>query len=460
MKKHRSVTKRTLAVCVALIGIIFGADTRAQEFQEQISPNIRMIGKGSFPHWSGTTGLITFTERVGEQYEVFTMKPDGSEVRCLTKDKAGLRECGNRGQSYWHPSGKYIVFHAENRNLKRIGLGASARPGWGRNFNVWVMTADGEKFWRLTDYPDNWAVMETKFSHDGTKVTWNEEYSMEKYPNGKPGDKLMPWSKPDGSPNGHPGAYHTREQFECRKGEEMLCWRIVYADITFGNDGPKISNIRKINPPDNFTLNEANGFTPDDNGFIGCYSDLKANRGLARWGEIYTCDLDGKLSQRITDTVWKHNEDPCFSPDGKRIAYKETKGTPGQGDEIFISDSDGRNKKQITHFCDKGYPEYDPKAEQDADRKVWGSAGTRITEMCFSPDGKQIVFGRCQAETHKLGEAEAGNLDTLKTLTDVPSFIYVLDLPKLEQRTTQPTKHAGDGPKPAPDGTVGWRKTQ
>jgi Tol biopolymer transport system component len=419
-----------LSVAVA---ITVSGKERNAIYTKQISPGIKMIGEGSFPHWSGVTGLITFTKKINGQYEVFTMKPDGSEIQCLTIGKPDLRNCGNRGQSYWHPSGKYIVFHAENRSLKRIGFGASARPGWGRNFNVWVITADGEKFWRLTDYADNWAVMETKFSHDGTRVTWNEEYSMEKYPNGKTGDKLMPWSKPSGVPNGHPGAYHTREQFEYRKGEEMLCWRIVYADIAFDGDGPKLTNIRKINPPENFTLNEANGFTPDDKGFIGCYSDLKANRGLARWGEIYTCNLEGKLTRRLTDTIWKHNEDPCYSPDGKKIAYKETNGTPGQGDEIFVVDSDGKNRKQITHFCNKGYPEYDPKSERDAERNVWGSSGTRITEMNFSPDGKQIVFGRCQAETHKLGEAEAGNLESLKTLTDVPSFIYVLDLPKQGQ---------------------------
>jgi tricorn protease-like protein len=132
----------------------------------------------------------------------------------------------------------------------------------------------------------------------------------------------------------------------------------------------------------------------------------------------------------LTNTLWKHDEDPCYSPDGKRIAYKETKGTPGEGDEIFIMDSDGSNKKQLTHFCERGYPEYDPKSEQDAKREVWGSAGTRITEMCFSPDGKLIVFGRCQAKTYKLGEAEKGHLQSLKTLTDIPSFLYLLDLPK------------------------------
>jgi Tol biopolymer transport system component len=151
---------------------------------------------------------------------------------------------------------------------------------------------------------------------------------------------------------------------------------------------------------------------------------------MARWGELYVSDLEGKLTSRLTETVWRHDEDPCYSPDGRRIAYKETQGVPGQGDEIFVMDPDGRNRRQLTHFSMKGCPEYDPRSEQDATRKSWGSSGTRITEIGFSPDGKRLVFGRCQAETHEIGEARRGRRRSIETLTDIPSFIYILDLPQ------------------------------
>ena len=385
----------------------------------QTGARIEEIGPGSFPHWCAANDLITFTDRVDGRFEVFTMKPDGSGVRCLTKDQPALRGCGNRGQSYWHPSGEYIIFSAENANYERLGHGASARPGWGRNFNVWIMTADGERFWQMTDYPQNWAVIETKFSHDGSKVFWSEEYSMEKYPNGKEGDLVLPGDNPTGPPYGHPGAYHSKDQFIYRVGEEMLAWRIVYADISFGPDGPKMENMRKLNPPPGYTLNEANGFTPDDRGFIGCYSVLQETGGRAVAGELFTCDLDGDFIQRLTRSPRRHDEDPCYSPDGSLIAYKETGGIVGYEDDVYLMRADGGDIEQLTHFSEPGYPEYDPVYDQpSSDRYEYQPRGTQITEMCFSPDGRRLLFGHCRPTQ-----------DPMESLVGIPSHLYLLTLP-------------------------------
>jgi hypothetical protein len=367
--------------------------------EKEISQNIKLIMPGgAFPVWSPVTNKITYTKKAGDRYEVFIMDPDGSDDKCLTCNKSALENCGNRGQSYWHPSGKYIVFSAENAKLPRQGLGASARPGIGRNFNVWVMTADGEKFWQLTDYPENWGVIETKFSHDGTRIFWNEEFSMEKYPQGKPEDPVP-----------HPGSYWGRDNLEYRKGEEACAWRVVYADIAFGSGSPKIANIQKINPPDGFTLVEANGFTPGDNGFICNYDPLTETMGREFWGELYTCGLKGENLKRLTSTPFKHDEDPVYSPDGKKIVFKETtkgKGLPTDGMEIFVMDADGKNRVQLTHFFDPGYPEY---------RKDW----RQIAEMDWSPDGKQIIFGNAREDKNA------------PKFQDINSDIYLLTIPEV-----------------------------
>ena len=420
-KKRRAVIAGLL-ISVAILLCVGGCGCDAKEDggPDKIGVFIEKVRTGSFPNWCAANDLITFTDKLGGRYEVFTMQPDGSDVRCLTADAPALQGCGNRGQSSWHPSGDYIVFSAENAAYDRSGLGASARPGWGRNFNVWIMSADGKEFFRMTDYPENWAVMEAKFSHDGSKVFWCEEHSMEKYPNGKEGDLLLPGDEPTGPPYGHPGAYHSREQFTYRVGEEMLAWRIVYADISFGGDGPVMTALHKIDPPPGYTLNEANGFTPDDDGFIGCYSVLAETGGRAYAGELFACDLEGNLQQRLTDTVHRHDEDPCYSPGGDRIAYKETKGIVGYEDDLYLVGADGTGRIQLTHFADPGYPEYDPiyvrNTENDYD---YVPSGTQITEMCFSPDGRQIVFGHCIAEE---GSYEA--------VVDVPSYLYLFTLPE------------------------------
>jgi Tol biopolymer transport system component len=406
MRRFKKSTKFiTSILCLsALCGFLFIhiEDAKAERQLEQvISPNIRLLMPGgAFPVWSPIANRVTYTKKANDKYEVFVMSPDGSDVECLTAGKPELKDCGHRGQSSWHPSGKYIVFSAENAKYPRQGLGVPHRPGLGRNFNVWVMTSDGKNFWQLTDYPDNWGVIETKFSHDGSKIYWNEEYSMEKYPEGKPEDPVP-----------HPGSYWSRESSKYRKGEEIGAWRVVYADITFTKDGPKMSTIRKISPPDGFTMIEANGFTPEDKGFICTLDNLKETRGVCMWGEFYTCDLEGRDWKRLTHTPLKHNEDPAYSPDGKRIAFKEaTKGSgmPMAGMEIFIMDADGRNRIQLTHFSEPGYPEY---------REDW----LQIAEMDWSPDGSQIVFALAR------GSRRGPRID-------INADIYLLTIPEKHLR--------------------------
>ncbi len=411
----------SLLVILALLPPLVGCGGgRTKEAGGSSGWTIERIGTGSFPRWSWARDLITYTDLVDGQYEVFVCRPDGSEALCLTADKEALRGCGHRGQSAWHPSGEYIVFTAENAAYPRLGHGASARPGWGRNHDVWIMNADASGFWRITDYPENWAVMEPSFSHDGSKIFWCEEYSMEKYPNGKEGDLLLPGDRPTGPPYGHPGAYHSALQFTYRVGEEMLAWRIVSADIAFGPDGPVLSNIRKLEPPAGYTLNEANGFLPGDDGFIGCYSILAETNGRAVAGELLATDLGGRPERRLTDTAWLHDEDPCFSPDGSLIAFKETGGIVGHEDEIYLMRADGTGKTRLTHFTEPGYPEYDPVYEmEDAERYAYRPSGTQITEMCFSPDGRRLVFGRCRPTG-----------DPLESALEIHSYLYVLTLPE------------------------------
>ena len=352
--------------------------------------SLEIIGDGAFPKWSLDGDLIAFTKEGidmndphGISYQIYTVKPDGNEIECLTFNKSGLSNTRWRGQPYWHPSGEYIVFTAETAEYPRQGIGTSARPGLGRNHNIWIMTADGNKFWQITDYTDNWGSIRPGFSHDGKTLCWNEEFSMEKYPNGRPTD-------PDDDPytpghQGHPGSYWGWENFDYRIGEELGAWRINLADISFENGEPEISNIRHITPPDGFTLIEGAGFTPNDDGFIYSYANLAENEGNGIWGDIYISDLNGVLLERLTKTPFKHDENPEFSPDGKKILWNHVNGNPGDGEELWIMDADGSNKVRLTYFTDPDHDEYDPIARQ-------------ITEIAWSPDGKSVVFGHVSQE--------------------------------------------------------------
>jgi hypothetical protein len=352
----------------------------------------KMIVQGSFPRWSETANLITFTQEINNQFEVFTMSPDGSGVTCLTCGKSALATTRHRGQSAWHPNGTYIVFTAESAAYQRVGDGTTARPGIGRNHNVWLMTSDGQKFWQLTDYPENWGVIEPFFSHDGSMLHWCEEYQMEEYPQGKPGVDT------------HPGCWWGTENLTYRKGEELCSWRVKYAPISFdGNGDPVISgntlplaieasqtlpNVTAINPPDNFTLIESNGFTPDDRGFIGAYCDRRLTGGRCLSCDIYTWDLSGNNLKRLTWKATNAHEDPYYSPDGKKIAFKCIPGGYAQGepDEYWLMDAEGTSQEnecgdvQVTHFNAPGYAEYDAISKQN-------------TEETWCPDGTCLVIG-------------------------------------------------------------------
>lgn len=320
--------------------------------------SIEVITEGLYPKWSYAKNLIAFDRVVNGNYEIFTMKPDGSDVTCLTCNKQGLPE-GHRGQPYWHPGGEYIVFAAENTDFERMGWGLADVPGLGRNHNVWIMTSDGSQYWQITHYPENWGVIRPSFSHDGKTLYWNEEYSMEKYPG-----VGCPWNLN-----------------KVRRGEEWGLWHIKLANVSFGPDGPEVSNIRNVVHSD-LVLLEGFGFSPDDQRLLFTSANLTETEGTAYWGgDIYTGDPGGGSLTRLTNTPYYHDENAEYSPDGKKIVWSHAcGGAPAKGVELYLMESDGSNKTRLTHFNDPGYPEYIS--------KTYGSG-----EMDWSPDGTRIVFG-------------------------------------------------------------------
>ncbi len=368
--------------------------------------SLKVIGEGAFPKWSPNGNLIAFTKEgvdpndpLGIDYQIYTMKPDGSDIRCLTCNKQALANTRWRGQPYWHPSGDYIVFTAENRQYKRKGTGATARPGIGRGHNVWIMKSDGSQFWQVTNYPENWGAIRPSFSHDGTRLYWNEEFSMEKYPNGKPIDLL-----PACGGERHPGSFWGGENLSCRATEELGAWRIKYTDISFNNNIPEYSllNVKTVNPPSGFTLIEGAGFIPGDNGFAYSYCNINEQKGQCLWGNIYVSALDGSGLTKLTNDINKHNENPEFSPDGNKILWNRGEGYPGEGEEIWLMNSDGSDKRQLTHFTDPSYPEYNINARQ-------------IPETTWSPDGKSVVLAHVnQEKKFGLGPNLPGNLYKIK----------------------------------------------
>jgi len=98
----------------------------------------------NFPAYSPTGDLITFTRRDAKtlDYDIFTMRPDGTGVRQLTTTP------GNDSHSSWSPDGKYILWSSARYGFK------DEAPLYDNSFQpfaqIFIMKADGSDQHALT----------------------------------------------------------------------------------------------------------------------------------------------------------------------------------------------------------------------------------------------------------------------------------------------------------------------
>ena len=98
----------------------------------------------NFPAYSPSGDLITFTHRDAKtlDYDIFTMRPDGTDVRRLTTTP------GNDSHSSWSPDGKYILWSSGRYGFK------DEAPLYDNSFQpfaqIFIMKADGSDQHALT----------------------------------------------------------------------------------------------------------------------------------------------------------------------------------------------------------------------------------------------------------------------------------------------------------------------
>ncbi|MBL7150890.1 hypothetical protein ISS86_03090 [Candidatus Microgenomates bacterium] len=317
--------------------------------QGKVAKRITTISnEGGRVDWSHINNLIVF-DRPGEDgyYDVWIMNPDGSDQKCLTCNKSQVPQ-ENNGQPAWHPLGEYIVFQAQDPNLKGLPSILSkaekrlTSPGAGVNNNLWLMDEKGERFWQLTNISEKKAVLHPHFSYDGKKLLWAELVDNEPKPVGR--------------------------------------WLIKIANFVFENDQPHLSNIQEYQPG-NMQFYETHGFSADDETvfFSGTKDDQYKNL------DIYTYNLKTQQLKALTDSsLAQWDEHAQLSPDGKKIVWMSSMDIEQEIKnhkvitDYWIMNSDGSEKEQLTYFNDPKAPEY------LANNIVAADAS-------FSPDGKKIV---------------------------------------------------------------------
>ncbi len=98
---------------------------------------ITPVGReAQYAAWSPAGDLIAFTYVVDGGFDLFTIRPDGSQLRRLTNDGAA----GMNNWAMWSPDGREIA--------------------WGKGESIWVMNANGSEKRMVTDaggVPGAWA---------------------------------------------------------------------------------------------------------------------------------------------------------------------------------------------------------------------------------------------------------------------------------------------------------------
>jgi TolB protein len=102
----------------------------------------------AYPSWSPDSATIIFSRQEGEWFDLFLMKPDGTDLRALTSTP-------DRSEIYprWSPDGRHIAFTAKP---------ADAPSGWERS--IYVLPAAGGKARQVTpsksnDISPSWLVV-------------------------------------------------------------------------------------------------------------------------------------------------------------------------------------------------------------------------------------------------------------------------------------------------------------
>ncbi len=347
-----------LPTITAVFGLVCAALAGAADSSIAATPELaQILGSARSPHgrvkkitairasggrvsWSHD-GEFILADRKGEDgyYDIYRIRPDGSDEICLTCDQQAALGKGHIGQPEWHPSGKYMVFQAQKKFRQgNWGRDLAATPGFGRHSDLWLMELATRRSFRLTDTPedDTSGVLHPHFSHDGSKLTWSEMHAA-------------------------PNAVHGFGQ-----------WKIKVADFAFRDGGPDLSDV-KSHLPGKAGWYENHGLSQDKRTLLFT-SSFESNKAFR--SSVYRYLIDQARLEVLADKKW--NEHAAYSPSGNRIVWMTSQDNLNAGTDYWAMNPDGSDKGRLTDFNNPRLPTYKHKAIVAADAS-------------FSPDGKHLI---------------------------------------------------------------------
>jgi Tol biopolymer transport system component len=140
-------------------------------------------------------------------------------------------------------------------------------------------------------------------------------------------------------------------------------------------------------------------------------SDLGGSVAFDCGSDVCIADIDGSHMRRLTHRRGPEF-DPTWSPDGTRVAYRDSRRGINNDDEIYVVDIDGSRPRNLTRNSSNDWgPDWSPDGRLIAfssglQLSVMRPDGTRVRRVTdleaeypsWSPDGRSIAFMSAQPD--------------------------------------------------------------
>jgi TolB protein len=295
--------------------------------------NVRQLtfgGENAEAYWSYAGDQLVFqsTRPPYTADQIFTMRPDGSDVRLVSTGK-GRTTC-----AYFLPGDRRILYSSTHLDGDAPPPPPDRSQGyvWGLfAYEIFSVGLDGKDPVRITDSPGYDA--EATVSPKGDRIVFTSS---------RDGDLDVYTMKLDGT------------------DVKRLTDEVGYDGGPFYSpDGTKI--VYRASHP------------ADEEGQARFKALL--SKGLVRPSalEIWIMDADGGNRRAVTSNG-KANFAPYMHPDGKRIVFSSNMDDPkGRSFDIYLVNLDGTGLERVTHYSNEAHDDFD---------------GFPM----FSPDGKRVAF--------------------------------------------------------------------
>jgi Tol biopolymer transport system component len=137
-------------------------------------------------------------------------------------------------------------------------------------------------------------------------------------------------------------------------------------------------------------------------------SSLHGRIAFSHGDDVWVANANGRGARRLTRRRGPEF-DPSWSPDGRRIAYRDSRHGINRNDEIYVMNADGTHARNLTR---SPYNEWSPSWSSDGELIAFysgelfvmrpdGSRARPITRVegeypAWSPDGQQVAFMSAQ----------------------------------------------------------------